>query len=121
MFEDFLNHKCDIFHIKQTDTKVGYGINAARVSERLEEPDLTDIPCHFHINSGLSILQAEPFARLDGTVKLALPFGTEIHENDFVRSHETGYLYRAELPRAIHGNHHLIVNLRREDGIKGAI
>lgn len=121
MFEDYLNHRCDIYHTAPTDTKIGYGINAARVAECPKEPDITDVPCHFHINTGLAIVQEEPYPRLGGTVKLTLPFGTEIHENDYVRSRKTGHIYRAEIPRAIHENHHLIVNLRREDGIKGAI
>lgn len=121
MFDDFLDHKCDIYHTVSADVKIGYGINAARVTECPQEPDLIDVPCHFHISAGLAIVQEEPYARLEGTVKLTLPFNTEIRENDFVRSKETGYIYRAEIPRGIHGNHHLIVNLRRENGIKGAV
>ena len=55
MFEDYLNHRCDIYHTAPTDTKIGYGINAARVAECPKEPDITDVPCHFHINTGLAI------------------------------------------------------------------
>lgn len=99
----------------------GYGIRAAQVAECPAEPSVSDVPCHFHLKDGLSVVQKEPYTGLVGTVKLTLPFGTRIQENDFVRSKETGHMYRAEVPRAVHGNHHLVVELRREDGIKGAI
>lgn len=121
MFEDFLNHRCDIYHTALQDVHAGYGIRAARVAECPEEPSISDVPCHFHLKDGLSVMQKEPYTALVGTVKLTLPFGTEIHENDYVKSRETGYMYRAEVPRVVHGSHHLIVILRREDGVKGAI
>ncbi len=121
MFEDFLNHRCDIYHTTLQDVAAGYGIRAARAAECPEEPGVSDVPCHFHLKDGLSVVQKEPYTELSGTVKLTLPFGTEIHENDFVRSRETGYMYRAEVPRAVHGSHHLVVILRREEGIKGAV
>jgi len=123
MFENLLNHRCDIYHAVLSSVKIGYGINAARVMGCPDKPDITDVRCHFHINvnDNLRVMQEEPYPCLEGVIKLTLPFGTKIHENDYVRSRETGYLYRAEVPRAVHGDHHLIVNLRREDGIKGAI
>lgn len=121
MFEDFLNHRCDIYHTTLQDVATGYGIRAVRVAECPEEPSIFDVPCHFQLKDGLSVVQEEPYAGLSGTVKLTLPFGTKIRENDFVRSKETGLMYRAEVPRVVHGNHHLVLNLRREDGIKGAV
>lgn len=121
MFEDFLDHRCEIYHTASQDTNVGYGIKAAQVAECPEEASVSDVPCHFHIKAGLSVVQKELYTGLVGTVKLTLPFDTEIHENDFVRSMETGHIYRAEVPRVVHGNHHMVVMLRREDGIKGAV
>ena len=56
---------------------------------------------------------------MEGEVKLALPYGTDIRENDFVKSRD--YMFRAGIPKAVHGNHHIVVTIRREEGIKGAI
>lgn len=119
MFEDFLNHRCDIYHPVEDDTKVGYGIKASKTEVCKDIPDIEDVPCHFYVNSSLSIKQKEPFAVVDGEVKLALPYGTDIKENDFVKIR--GYMFRAGIPKAVHGNHHIVVVIRREEGIKGAI
>ena len=68
----------------------------------------------------LQIVQGEPYSSLEGQVKLSLPIGTGIRKNDIVQSRETGLRYRADVPREIRG-HHIIVTLRREGGVKGAI
>lgn len=119
MFEEFLNHRCSIYHPEQVETKTKYGIKAAQSETCKDTPDLEDVPCHFYVNSSLAIKQNEPFASIEGEAKLALPYGTDIRENDFVKSR--GYMFRAGIPKAVHGNHHIVVTIRREDGIKGAI
>ena len=119
MFSDFLNHRCSIYHPAKTETNAGYGIKAAQSEMCKATPDLEDVPCHFYVNSSLTIKQKEPFAAVEGEVKLALPYGTDIRENDFVRIR--GYMFRAGIPKAVHGNHHIAVMIRREEGIKGAI
>ena len=48
-----------------------------------------------------------------------MPYGVDIRENDFVKSR--GLIYRAGIPKAVHGNHHIVVTIKREEGIKGAI
>lgn len=119
MFEDFFNHRCNIYHPKKADTNAGYGIKAAQSERREVAPDLEDVPCHFYVKTSLAIKQKEPFASIEGEAKLALPYGTDIRENDFVKSR--GYMFRAGIPKAVHGNHHIVVMIRRENGIKGAI
>lgn len=119
MFEEFLNHRCSIYHPEQVETKTKYGIKAAQSEMCKATPDLEDVPCHFYVNSSLAIKQNEPFASVEGEAKLALPYGTDIRENDFVKSRD--YMFRAGIPKAVHGNHHIVVTIRREDGIKGAI
>ena len=119
MCEEFLNHRCNIYHPEKVETNVKYGIKAAQSEMCKDIPDLEDVPCHFYVNSSLAIKQNEPFASVEGEVKLALPYGTDIRENDFVKSRD--YMFRAGIPKAVHGNHHIVVTIRREEGIKGAI
>lgn len=122
MFEDFLNHKCNIFHLIEVEKEVGYGIQTEVVREPEKEPSLTDIPCHFHIaqSNFLQIVQEEPYSRVSGETKLSLPIDTDIRKNDIVQDCDTGLFYRADLPKRVR-NHHIIVTVRREDGTKGAI
>lgn len=125
MFEEFLNHTCDIFHTVVETVSPGYGITQTqekRLAEVSDTPDLEGIPCHFHIRSnGVRLVQAEPYSDIEGEVKLTLPYGTDVRENDMVRDCEKGLMYRAGIPRTIHGNHHIIVMLKREGGVKTAI
>ncbi|MCI9645331.1 MAG: DUF3599 family protein [Lachnospiraceae bacterium] len=121
MFRDLLDHRCDIFHLVDSPINGGYGIKAMAKREPARVPSVRDVPCHFHINgSSLQIAQEEPYSSLQGQVKLSLPIGTDIRKNDVVQSQETGLRYRAGVPREIRG-HHIIVTLRREEGVKGAI
>ena len=82
-----------IYRPEQVETKIKYGIKAAQSEMCKATPDLEDVPCHFYVNSSLAIKQNEPFASIEGEAKLALPYGTDIRENDFVKSR--GYLFRA--------------------------
>ena len=72
-----------------------------------------------YVNSSPKIVQKEPYPAVEGEAKLALPYGVDIRENDFVKSR--GLIYRAGIPKAVHGNHHIVVTIKREEGIKGAI
>lgn len=118
-FSDFLNHRCNIYHPVKRDVNFGYGIKSEQQEERLLKPDLEDIPCHFYVSSSPTIEQKEPYSAVEGEAKLALPYGTDIRENDFVKSRSL--IYRAGIPKAVHGNHHIVVTIKREEGIKGAI
>lgn len=123
MFEDFLDHTCNIYHLSNEDVNVGYGIKATPVKKTQKEPDGKNIPCHFHIktNDGMRIVQKEPYTVLTGEGKLTLPPGTDIRMNDVVEDCRNGVRYRAGLPKAIHGEHHIIVMISREDGIEEAL
>lgn len=127
MFEDYLNDTCDIYHLTDEPVDAGYGIAVTTEQQWPEEPDEEDVTCHFHVtNNGLQIVQQEPHAELTGSIKLSLPYGTDIRKNDLViskasQSIESGLRFRADTPRTIHANHHIIVTLQREDGVKGAI
>lgn len=121
MFEDFFNHTCDIFHLVEQASTKDYGIKVAKQYVYEKEPSEKDVPCHFHIQSDtLKIVQKEPYSILSGEVKLSLPIGTDIRKNDRVQSKETGLCYYADVPRNIR-EHHIIVQVRREEGVKGAI
>ena len=127
MYEDYLKDACDIYHVREETVNAGYGIPPQTELNWQDAPDLTDVPCHFHVRNGtLQWEQREPDTDIDGIVKLSLLPGTDIRRNDIVvskgsESIEAGLRFRAAIPRTVHGNHHIIVELYREDGLKGAV
>lgn len=124
-WEDFLDHECDIYHVKKKSTSIGYGLIDDSNFEYPDEPDESEIACHFHLKQGgIQIVQEEPMSELQGAIKLSLPAGTDIRKNDRIvtrKGIETGLEFRADLPRSVHNNHHIVVYIRREKGEKGAI
>lgn len=121
--EDFLDHKCTIYHMGQSTNDLGYGISdehAFCYPGTAEEKD-RDVPCHFGIKSGNYIVsQGEPLNGYTARVKLTLPIWADIRINDKVVSSETGFSYIAELPRKIRG-HHTIVYVHRQGTVKEAL
>lgn len=122
MFEEFLDHKCNIYHLEEETVNVGFGINVADIKKSGNVPDEKDVCCHFHVKSnGLRVVQKEPYSSLDGEVKLSLPPGTDIRMNDIVEDCRDGVKYRAGKPKVIHGGHHIIVEIFREEGMGATI
>lgn len=123
MFDDFMNHTCNIYHLADGKVKVGYGIEAADVKAAEPEPSEKAIPCHFHIraNNGVQLRQSEPYSSAEGDLKLSLPAGTDIRINDTVEDCRDGLKYRAGVPREVHGGHHIIVTLSRMKGVGRAL
>lgn len=123
MFEDFLDHTCNIYHLVDEKMNVGYGVKAATIKVPQQEAAEINVPCHFHIksNSGVRIVQKEPYAALTGETKLTLPPLTDIRINDVVEDCRNGIRYRAGLPVSVHGEHHIIVMISREDGMEAAL
>lgn len=122
MFDDFMDEKCDIFHLVEKEKKAGYGIKAGTVMEPESEPSEREVPCHFHKKQDnyLRTDQEEPHRKLTGQRKLTLPIGTDIRINDIIRDCENGLLYRAEKPENIRG-HHIVVIIRREEDLRAAL
>lgn len=123
MFEDYLNDTCNIYHLVDEKVNIHYGIKATQVKTPEKEAAEKSIPCHFHIrsNGSLRISQKEPYTVLTGEEKLTLPIGTDVRMNDVIENCRNGVKYRAGLPREIHGGHHIIVTLSRDDGMEEAI
>jgi hypothetical protein len=111
-FEALLNHTCDIYHLQKADASPGFGLPNSPQFSYPDTPDIAGIKCHFNLRGALRVTQNEPYAALDGRVKLNLPWGTEVCINDKIVHPETGYEYIAEAPIPIR-NHHIIVMLRR--------
>lgn len=122
-WEDFLDHKCTIYHMEKGTMDLGFGVtdeSAFRYPDVPQETDV-DVPCHFSVKSGnYSVSQEEPFNLYGARMKLSLPVGTDIRVNDKVVSGETGYSYIAEVPRNIR-NHHIIVYVHRQGIIQEVI
>lgn len=121
MFEDFLNHRCDIYHLETKQQSAGYGIKTGTVMRYGSTPSVTDVHCHFHVKSDvIRIEQNEPYPALSGEGKLTLPIGTDIRKNDKVRNRETGECFICDRPTKIQ-DHHITVKIKAESGLKGAI
>lgn len=121
-WEDFFNHKCDIYHIAKASSSIGFGVTDTESFSYPAQPSHTDVDCHFMIKTGKAIIvQTESTNDYDARIKLALPAGTDIRINDKVVSKETGLSYIAELPRVIKHNHHIVVYVKREGTVKEAI
>lgn len=122
-WEDFLNHSCDIYHLVDAGETGAYGIRAAEQLVPEDVPSETGVRCHFHIkqNDLLRLAQHEPETSVEGECKCSLEAGTDIRENDIVYSYEDGLRYRAGIPRNVSHDHHIVVTLYREGGVKGAL
>lgn len=122
-WEDFLNHKCTIYHLQKDSGGLGYGVvdeNIFCYPETAEEKDM-GIPCHFSVKSGTyTVGQKEPLNEYGARMKLSLPFGTDIRINDKVVDLETGFMYIAELPREVQ-DHHMIVYVHRHGSVREAL
>ncbi|MDD2979533.1 MAG: DUF3599 family protein [Hespellia sp.] len=118
-YEELLDHKCAIYHIKTEGKNMGYGIES-QTFVYADEPDLKDIPCHFNVGDTGSIEQSEDANEFIVVGKLNLPAGTEVYVNDKIVDLGNGITYTAEIPKNIR-NHHMIVNIQRKGKVKGAL
>ena len=103
---NFLDHKCDIYHLKKFKSTVGYGLSDTVSFDYGDVPDLKNVICHFGVESlDSSVEQKNPQNILTERIKLTLPIGTDIRINDKVVDCETR-------PRNIRG-HHIFVYIKR--------
>jgi len=114
--EMLLDHKCDIYHVTNNGTTIGYGLPDSPSFMYNDIPDISKKECHFcNKGSGLTLIQMEPQTEINGRIKLVLPLDTDVRVNDKVVNCDNGMAYRAELPKNIR-NHHTAVYINREDG-----
>ena len=116
MIDDLLDHTCDIYHpLTETVTR-GYGLPDS-TQTGLSYPSKADISaqkCHFGVKTGtIQVVTQEPQKDLDARLKLTLPIGTDIRKNDKIVSGVTGFVYIAEIPRNIRGNHISVMVIRQ--------
>ena len=110
---DFLDHKCDIYHLIQSKDSPGYGLPDSPVFNYNNKPDEKEIPCHFGIESlDAETEQKQPQNILREKIKLTLPAGTNIRINDRIVDCNSGLEYTAERPRNIRGQH-IFVYIKR--------
>jgi len=113
--EKLLDHTCDIYHIVKGDGSPGYNLPSSPTHTYPKDPDLSNVPCHFGVDSrNVTITQTQPAAIMEAKIKLTLPTGTDIRLNDKIVDNGSGLSYTAESPRNIRG-HHLYVYLRRTE------
>lgn len=123
MFDDFLNHRCDIYHAADEPVSVGYGISTGNTQSH-SEADEKNVPCHFHIKqvAQINVVQHEPYSTIEGKTKLSLPAETDIRINDKVVDLSNNLEYSVtDVPRTVHGGHHVIAIVEREKGEPNAI
>lgn len=114
MFENFFNHKCNIYHIALEKEQIGYGFSESDTNFKYPDtPDIKNQRCHFHNKSNsVSLNQKEPDNNLMITRKLSLPIDTDIRTNDKIVDCDTGLEYTAILPNNIKGHHKSVVLTR---------
>ena len=111
--ENFLNHRCDIYHIQEGMASPGDGLAASPSFSYPDEPDIAGQSCHFGVKSGsVTIVQTAPANRMDATTKLTLPIGTDVRIHDKIVDLATGLEYTAEQPVNVR-DHHIFVHIRK--------
>lgn len=118
-YEELLDHRCAIYHMMPESKSKGFGIET-QIFVYADEPDLTDVPCHFNVGDAGSIGQSEDANEFIVVGKLNLPAGTKVYVNDKIVDLGKGITYTAEIPKNIR-NHHVIVNIQRKGKVKGAL
>nr|DAE95969.1 MAG TPA: hypothetical protein [Caudoviricetes sp.] len=110
-FERLLNHKCDIYHITDVQTKdYGYGVVTNTESTYPSEPDLVNVSCHFQKES-INVVQSTPQQNIEARIKVDFPLGTDVRLNDKIIY--KGLSYYAEVPSNVR-NHHITVYCQRK-------
>lgn len=113
--ENFLDHKCDIYHLREEQASPGYGLAASPSFSYPDEPDEASVNCHFAVKSfSHTMQQTQPANDYAAKIKLTLPIGTDIRQNDKIISCESGFEYTAMQPRNVRG-HHMFVFIQRTD------
>ncbi len=111
--EKLFDHKCDIYHLRKTESVMNYGLPSSESFDYTDAPDEKSVPCHFGIESlDTEVTQKNPQNILQERIKLALPYGTDIRINDRIIDCASGLEYTAERPRNIR-NHHIFVYVSR--------
>ena len=118
-FENLLDQKCAIYHMKKEGKNLGYGIKGDTFVYP-EEPDAAEIACHFNVSHDGNLQQTEDANEYTVVGKLNLPYGTDVRVNDKIVDLASGIVYYAEIPRNIR-NHHVTVQVQRKGKVKGAI
>lgn len=114
MYMDFLTDRCDIYHIRSEDDRIGYGIPDQRLRGYPDKPDVPNVPCHFNrarILEGNA--DASPRRVHTAGTKLQLPLGTDVRVNDKIVDADTGCAFTAGFPRAVGRGHHIAVEVWR--------
>ncbi len=117
-FEDFLDHRCDIYHNREEQVTPGWGLPASPTFRYPEEPDISEQKCHFGVKlHNATITQTAPANLMDAKIKLVLPTGTDVRINDKIVDCVSGFEYTAEKPVNVR-NHHIFVYIKRTGGQK---
>ena len=112
-FEAMLNHKCDVYHMQREDASPGYGLPSSPSFSYAKTPDIEGLQCHFGVGGTRNVVQGEPQANYQASIKLVVPMGTDIRLNDKVVDKSNGYEYTADIPVQVR-DHHLFVMLTRK-------
>lgn len=114
MYTDFLNDRCDIYHIRTEDASPGYGLPPQPCARYPDEPDEADVPCHFNRGEMWEgFIQSDPRRLYVGATKLQLPLETDVQPNDKIVDRATGLEFTASEPRVVGRNHHIAVKVNR--------
>lgn len=117
---DLFNHKCSIYHLRETTTSPGFGLPGQTTYSYPTDPDLSGVPCHFNVGASTQLEQESPFNLYLYTGKLNLPAGTDIRVNDKIVNEETGLSFTAQVPQSIR-DHHITVVIQRKGTVDATL
>ncbi|AZF89424.1 XkdH [Clostridium phage A2] len=102
-YNKLLNHRCNIYHLLEDPEDPGYGLAHTPSFSYPDEPDMTEVPCHFKSGTLEKLEYKEPRFKITQEYSVDFAIGTDVRQNDKIVDLETGITYIAKAPRDIRG------------------
>ncbi|MBP2635551.1 MAG: hypothetical protein H6Q72_1458 [Firmicutes bacterium] len=109
-FRSMLTDKCNIYHLRESNSSPGYGLPGESEYCYPDEPDAVDVPCKF-TEKNQSIIQGEPGAEIIHNFGVNLMPSADVRLND--KLVWNGMEFKAQIPQKIK-NHHIEVAVTRK-------
>lgn len=107
MNDMFFDHTCNIYHLKDNDQTIGYGLDNQDSGTYSEIPDIENQICHVHVSGqNIDTRQTDPQRINDLEQYISFPDGTDVRKNSIIEDLTHGVRYTISgPPRNIRGNH----------------
>ncbi|UAT31964.1 YqbH/XkdH family protein [Bacillus badius] len=115
-YRSLLTHRCDIYHLTQTESGGEWGIPGGDLEEEFSYgnvPDLLDVPCYF-TEKNQTVVQGEPDPRVIQSFLVHFLPTADVRMNDKVIWN--GIEFTLQIPKKIK-NHHIEVTAIRSENL----